>query len=108
MIFEATDIDNRVFEIKAQNPSWQLAKYILDNYEMLTKKDNPDVQGVGKVYDDLLKECVISWREIKKGEETIWNKDYKRLPSPVCTGIVTQLILQSRGVAEIRIQTEKK
>lgn len=108
MIFEATDIDNRVFEIKVQSPSWQLAKYVLDNYDMLSKKDDPNVPGVAQVYDDLLKECVVSWREITKNKNSDWCKDYKQLPAPVSTGIVMKLIVQSQNVAEVRITTEKK
>lgn len=105
--------DGRVFELITTTPSWQMAKYILDNSDILFAKESMDLKAVGQMYDDILNGCVKKWREItgvkeSKRPEIKWQTDNSRLPSTVVAGVANHLILMSKDVADIRIETEKK
>lgn len=105
--------DGRVFELIATTPSWQMAKYILDNSDVLFAKEKRNLKAISQMYDDIINECVKKWREItgvKPADHSgiKWRTDNSKLPCIVVAGVANRLILMSRDVAEVRIETEKK
>jgi len=117
MLLTATEKrDNRKFQIVARTPSWRMAKYVLiEKYSVLFpgKDQKMDAMEVGKVYGEIVQECVEKWREItnvhkSKVASKPWIEGADELPSTVIAGVAIQLIFLCKEVADVQIDTEKK
>lgn len=106
VILEVVDMEDKTFEVHVKQPSFALACYIIENQSVFTDEKNPDAKGLAQLFKEIFDECVIGWRI---PPEQNWNNGAKKntLPSPVATAVIRQLINMSRGIAEVRIKTEK-
>jgi hypothetical protein len=103
LIFDVTDeMLKKDYEIVANIPSWHMTKYIMENSDKF--KGDTDLKEVSSMFDDILKECVIKWRE--KGSEK-WITETDTMPNVVASAVIGGLIEQSQRVGVAKVRTEK-
>ena len=107
--------EGRVFEIIATFPSWQLTKYIWDNIGVIQEaatKEKADLKGIKDLYSAVVEDCFEKWREItnvpvKDRAKIKWRTDNDKLISPIIGAMFGQLVMLSKDVAQVRVETEK-
>lgn len=109
---ETTEKD---YEIFVNPPSWQMSKYLFDNVDVLcAEPKDRDMKAIGQIYDDVLGECLIGWKEVtgvpkdKRDKIPMVTEEKKKmLPGMVTAKLVLELIDLSKGIANVRIKLEK-
>ncbi len=103
LIFDVTDeMLKKDYEVVAHIPSWHMTKYIMENSDKFEGKS--DNKEVCIVFDSILKECVVRWRE-KDSDK--WITDTDTMPNTVASAVIGALIEQSQRMGVVKVRTEK-
>lgn len=92
------------YEVKYIPANWELAKYLMQNKDLFTKKDSTGIVGL---YEEIMKQCVVEWRNTSD-KTSVFIKELKNMPSTIAMTVINFIMEQANTVAEVRIEQEKK
>ncbi len=109
------EVTEKDYELYVNPPSWQMSKYLFDNYDILfAEPQDRDMKAIGVIYDAIIDECLIGWKDVtgiaKDKREKVVMVDgdkRKKLEGMVTSRLVLELLKLSKNIAKVRMTLEK-